>query len=462
MYSCIQKKTEAANKSFSMFEDNDRILVALSGGADSVALLLSLKEYYPCLKLYACHVNHMLRGSEADRDMNFVKDLCRNNSIPLEVLSTDVAAYAFEQGLSTELAARNIRYAYFEEVCRKHGINKVATAHTLSDNAETVLFNLTRGSGLQGLCGIPGKRPLCEGIDIIRPLIYVPREEIEEYLASKNQTFVTDSTNLTDDYTRNYFRHNIIPLLKRINPSFEESLGKTCASLTQTQLFVNKTTEINFTNDIKKIAPLDDCILSGIIIKLYNKASGKTLLEKVHIDKIISLVRKSYTDGFKRTYEICLPDKLSCIIKNDALEFAPTVRQRNIYNTEYICEIKTGLTIIDNTEFAVYVSDDITSIPEGYSVYSTDIIDKSKISGKLFARNRKSGDVIRQGEMTKKVKDLFIHNKISTETRNVIPFICDDAGIVCIPGVAKNDSHKTTAYNKENQLYIYTLTRTTK
>ena len=142
MYSNIHLKIAEANGKYAMFEENSSVLVALSGGADSVCLLSAIHMFYPKVKLVACHVNHMLRGDEADRDEQFVRELCEKYGIELEVLKTDVAAFAKAEGLSTELAARKVRYGFFEDVCKKHGINLVATAHTSSDNAETVLFNL--------------------------------------------------------------------------------------------------------------------------------------------------------------------------------------------------------------------------------------------------------------------------------------------------------------------------------
>ena len=181
MSDIIFEKIKQANEKYSLFPERAKILVALSGGADSVTLLLALKEYFPDLMLYACHVNHMLRAEEADRDSLFAKELCGRLGIPIEILKTDVAKAAKEKSLSTELCAREIRYGFFEKVCKKYGITLVATAHTASDCAETVLFNLARGSTLPGLCGIPPKRNLCDGIEIIRPLIFVSRDEIEEY-----------------------------------------------------------------------------------------------------------------------------------------------------------------------------------------------------------------------------------------------------------------------------------------
>ena len=461
MSNYIHKKIDEANTSFSMFEESDNILVALSGGADSVALLLSLKEYYPALKLYACHVNHMLRGEEADRDMHFVQNLCQSNGIILETLKTDVASYAKKEGLSTELAARNVRYSFFKDVCKKYGINKVATAHTLSDNAETVLFNLTRGTGLQGLCGIPAVRKLNKNIILIRPLIFIKRSDVEEYLSSHSQEYVTDSSNLTDDYTRNYFRHNIIPLMKKVNPSFEESLGKTCSLLYKTQSFIDNKVNENITNDVSRLAMLDECLLSSVIMKLYNRATNQTLLEKIHIDDIIHAIKSKCVDSLQYECEICLPGKISAVIKKGFLDFVPTVRDKEKSIIEYYIIPQSGVNFIEGTDYAVSLSDNIPETPEGYFVYYSDVLNKNNISGRLYIRNRRTGDTIKHGGMTKKIKDILNHRKIPHDIRNALPFICDETGIICIPGICKNDDHKYTSIKEDNQLYIYIYARAT-
>ena len=200
---------------YDMLRKGDTVVVGLSGGADSVALLhilLSLREEY-CLTLFACHINHNLRGEESDRDEAFVKNLCESLSVPLEAVSINVKEQVSPHE-SLEETARKLRYREFQRICTEKAA-KLATAHTASDNAETVLINMLRGTGTKGLSGIPPVRD-----NIIRPLIRCSREEIEEYCEKNSLTFVTDSSNLTDDYTRNKIRHNIIPLLKEINPSF--------------------------------------------------------------------------------------------------------------------------------------------------------------------------------------------------------------------------------------------------
>ena len=176
-----------------------RILVALSGGADSTALLLSLQA---CgCELAAAHLNHCLRGSESDRDEDFVRALCARLGVPLTVERADVRAHAAAQGCGIEEAARSLRYAFLERAADAVGADWIATAHTADDNLETVLFHLTRGTGTRGMAGIPPRRGR-----IIRPLLGATRTEIEAYLAGKGEPYVTDSSNLTDAHTRNRIR----------------------------------------------------------------------------------------------------------------------------------------------------------------------------------------------------------------------------------------------------------------
>ena len=212
-------------ESHQMIKQGENVIVGLSGGADSVALLCvlySLKDEFDIV-LSACHVNHNLRGEESLRDECFCRALCSRLGILLAVKSVDVLSYCAQNKCATEEGARNLRYQVLKELDPNA---KIATAHTLSDNAETLLLNLTRGAALEGLCGIPPVRD-----NIIRPLINCTREEVEDYLESLGQNFVTDSTNLSDDYKRNRIRHSVIPLLKAINPSFEQAVRRTVDAL---------------------------------------------------------------------------------------------------------------------------------------------------------------------------------------------------------------------------------------
>lgn len=203
-------------------------LIALSGGADSVALLHILRDlgYH----IEAAHCNFHLRGAESDRDEQFVKKLCDSLNITLHLIHFDTAEYATLHQVSIEMAARELRYGYFRQLCQDIGAESVCVAHHRDDAVETFLMNLLRGSGIHGLTGIRPKNG-----PIVRPLLGVSRQEIEDYLHSIGQDYVTDSTNLHDDVLRNKLRLNVLPLLKEINPSAAENIDKTARFLQEAE-----------------------------------------------------------------------------------------------------------------------------------------------------------------------------------------------------------------------------------
>ncbi|MEG0895413.1 MAG: tRNA lysidine(34) synthetase TilS, partial [Oscillospiraceae bacterium] len=217
----IENRILSAIEKYDMINSVTDVVVGLSGGADSVMLAHFIKNRLN-LNVYACHINHKLRGEESQRDMNFVRQFCCDNNIILDVYEIDVNQYAKENKLTVEQAGRQIRYNCFEETRCKYNAQKIATAHTLSDNAETFLLNVSRGAGVKGLCAIPPVRK-----NIIRPIIFLSREQVESYCSYYNLSYVTDSTNLESVYTRNKIRHNVIPVIKQINNNFLSSINNT-------------------------------------------------------------------------------------------------------------------------------------------------------------------------------------------------------------------------------------------
>ncbi len=221
----VEKKVAEYIKQEKLLSGNEQVLVALSGGADSVALLLLLvKLGYRC---GAAHCNFHLRGRESDRDEQFVRELCEQQGVRLHVAQFDTLAYASRNKISVEMAARELRYNFFCEIIEQHFFTQVAVALHRGVSVETVLINLIRGTGIKGLTGI---KPL-KG-DIVRPLLCLSRKEILNYLSSCNQTFVMDSSNLQNHYVRNKIRLDILPLMKQINPSVEESIADMARKLT--------------------------------------------------------------------------------------------------------------------------------------------------------------------------------------------------------------------------------------
>jgi tRNA(Ile)-lysidine synthase len=203
-----------------MIQANDRVIVGVSGGADSVALLRALRAVQSNynLTLIVCHVNHKIRPGAAERDQKFVEELCRELGVECHVKEAHVETLAKEWNMSDEEAGRKVRYDFFNETAGVYG--KIATAHNKNDNAETVMMRFMRGTGLHGLTGIPYQRD-----NIIRPILDISRDEIEEYLEEIGQTHITDETNLQPIYTRNKIRLNLIPEIQReFNPNFVETL----------------------------------------------------------------------------------------------------------------------------------------------------------------------------------------------------------------------------------------------
>lgn len=216
-----------------LFSTEDKILVALSGGADSVALLrLLLTLGYTC---DAAHCNFHLRGAESDRDEMFVRQLCEEHQVPLHIIHFETEKVAEERHISIEMAARELRYAWFEKIRKECGATVVAVAHHQDDSVETLLLNLIRGTGINGLRGIQPQNGA-----IVRPLLCIDRKEIIDYLQEIKQNYVTDSTNLQDEYTRNKIRLNLLPMMQEINPSVKESILKTSQYLNDAGTIYNK------------------------------------------------------------------------------------------------------------------------------------------------------------------------------------------------------------------------------
>ena len=281
----IQQRIKQYIEKEDLFSSGSKILIALSGGADSVALLCILHAAgYPC---EAAHCNFHLRGEESNRDEQFVRQLCKKYGIHLHTIDFDTTRYAAEKHISIEMAARELRYNWFEEIRNQCRADVVAVAHHQDDSVETILLNLIRGTGITGLLGI---RPR-NGV-IVRPLLCINREEIMRYLQSIGQDYVTDSTNLEDEYTRNKIRLNLLPLMQTTNPSVKNSLIETSNYLSDVATIYNRyieeaktriaTTEgIRICELVKEPAP--EALLFEILHPLgFNSAQIKDIVHSLH------------------------------------------------------------------------------------------------------------------------------------------------------------------------------------
>lgn len=422
----IEKVTQTIEK-YRMLSGGERVLTALSGGADSVCLLLVLKELEKkyALTLSAIHINHCIRDGDADMDEQFCRELCKRLGIELTVIKEDVPAISAREKLSVEEAARNIRYAAFAQHSKK---GLVATAHTASDNAETVLLNLVRGTGLRGLCGIPPVRD-----NIIRPLIEVTRQEVEKFLEMKNQDFVNDITNNDVNYTRNRIRHKIIPEILRINNGFFKTFCAELKIFSEENFYIEKCAKnaYNICIDngaLKGLEKYDAVIRKRCISKFLTENGLSVNAEKINsVDSILEIGGK--VNLSKNVFAVCRKNVLTIVRTPEKIGTAILIEGENhIFDRKILfAEIKDG---------------------------SGGIIDTGKVHGEIILRGRNYGDKIRLAgrEHTSSVKKL-LGEKVRADIRPYLHFLADSEGLIFIEGIGVAERVKTDE-NTRKSLYI--------
>ncbi len=419
-----------------MLAKGDTVLVALSGGADSVALLnvlYELKNEYS-LTLYAAHFNHGIRGEEAKRDENFCVDLCKKLGVEIFVGSADVPALAKQKGIGLEECGRQERYAFFERVAPGA---KVATAHTLSDCEETFLFNLARGSSLKGLTSIPPVRG-----NIIRPLIDCSRDEIELYCSQNQLRFVTDSTNLEDEYTRNRIRHNTVPQLKEINPAFDSAFERCVNSLREDEDLLSM-----LSLAAVERARIPDGFLTEQFSSLHPSLMRRALsfvIEELtgekpqahHIEAVASIVVNGGETQVCAGVSLRVSRGVLSRIKEACDEWS--VRAEIGDNKLTACDIKLELFDKNNK----------INIQNFNKQLLDNALNYDKIKGQLFLTSVMQGDKIclRGRGVTKQLRRIFNEMHIEPELRKSIPVLRDDEGVLWVHGVgvaqrAAVDSH---------------------
>ncbi len=402
-----------------LFNIGDKVLVCLSGGADSVCLLYALilsKKLE--LDIYACHVNHKIRGEEAKRDENFCKALCERLGVKLYIGEFDVLKIAKDEKKSVELAAREVRYRFFEELSESLGFDKIATAHNKNDNSETLLMNFIRGSGLEGLCGIDVKRG-----KIVRPLICMEKSEILSYLEQNGAEFVTDSTNLSADYTRNKIRLELIEYIKeKLNPSFCKTAFQNSEIMRLENDFIcseAKKGEVSciFEDEngeyisLSEFEGLHKAVRYRILRSFIKKDRGSILdIGYQTIERIDKLKKGKVT--------IC--NDFEAIASYGKLRFEKKTAEKTI-SYEYELEIGKKLEI---SECGCSIQAEIEEKGNFKKEKGLVYFDYDKLGAKrLIVRNRREGDIIAIEAGRKKLKDLFIDCKIDKRKREGMPII---------------------------------------
>lgn len=423
----VEEKIEKAISDYSMDKIFDGCVIGFSGGSDSSALLHYFSKRIK--NITAVHVNHMIRGEEAKRDEEFCGEVCKNLGVECIAYSFDVLFYAKKLKQGVEETARNIRYKIFNSVLKEKSLNAILTAHNADDNAETVIFNLARGAGAKGLSGIDAVNG-----NIYRPLIYCEKAEIEDYCLVNGIKYVTDSTNSDTDYTRNYIRHEIIPKLKKINPSFDASVIKMGKIIKQDDEYINSVaekiiSENKITDKAKTslLANLDESVAKRILMKMADGTIGYASLESC-----IELIKNASCGKI-----INLENGISFKKEHDYVHFLKT---DSLKTKKYDISLKNGINLIEEIDAILVLNSKI--LPKGYTkcfeiTLSCDFCDKE-----LHARSRIEGDSIKQGGMTKKLKKIFCEKRIPSHKRDFYPVIYDENGIISVMGIVERDGVK--------------------
>ena len=423
---------------YGMLKSGERVLCAFSGGADSAVLLDALVRLSDKLgiSVSAAHLNHMLRGADADADECFAAEKCREYGIPFLSERRDINALSQERGESVELCARNERYDFLRRAKEELGADKIATAHNANDNLETMLFNISRGSGLDGICGIPPARG-----DIIRPLINVTRSRIESYAEKNGIEFRTDKTNFETVYSRNKLRHNAIPALSEVNPSAVENAARASQILRLESDFLSKTAAEaaerisagEASCDIKALASLHGALF-GRVCEIYAKkalGNDSITLEYRHIESIRRLLSGESPSG-----ELSLPFSLRVRREYEKLVFEKPAEE-SASEVLLICEGEFTFGDYAVTVRKSVMSDKINNLLNLF------LIPCDKIEGNLVLRSRCEGDEIKiKNRPTKRIKKLFIEEKIPKQHREKIPVIADDKKVFAVSGFGGDERYR--------------------
>lgn len=432
-----------------MISKGDGIIVALSGGPDSICLLHvlhSLKEKYD-LTIYAAHVNHMLRGNESDTDEKVCSEYCESLGIKFYSRSVDIEKMASEQGISTEMAGRDARYSFFEELMDKVGAQKVAVAHNQNDQAETVLMRLMRGTGIEGLVGI---KPVRDEI-FIRPIINVTRAEIEKYCEVNKLPARIDKTNYEPIYSRNKVRLELIPYIeKNFNSDIIATLSRMCELIKRDEEFIQE----NVTKFFEKVCDISDekviiyndafnlhpAVISRIIRKALLIFKGDiNNIQSIHVDNVIK-IQKSETGKFTVVPKGIL---ITNVYGNIEITRQQKNKSRKLDMNQSV-ELKLGDNYVENLGviFRIRQVSNYKSMnfkgKENIKYFNCDNVKN------ISVRVRKDGDRFVPFGMkgSKKLKDIFMDLKVPREKRDFVPLLCFDEEISWIVGYKISDKFK--------------------
>lgn len=449
-------KVKKTIEQYKLIEKGDKVIVAISGGPDSVCmlhLLWELREEYE-IELFGAHLNHNFRGIEAQMDAQYVSNLCEKLNVICFIKSVDVPQYSEDHGLSPEEAGRILRYEFFEEVAQRVGATRVAVAHNENDQAETVLMRLLRGTGLQGLTAIHIKRE-----NIIRPLLNIDRKSIEEYCENHNLSPRIDKTNLESIYYRNKIRLELIPYLEEnYNPNIIGNLVKTAEVLKDDFDFIEEKAKETYNYlvssrgehklelPIEGFQTLHNALQARVIRLAAEQLLGRQeILEYKHVHQVLELIERGQTGK-----KIDLPMGLVAKISYTNICFTTKDEEDRDFHYELPIEGRLNLEEVGGTFTTRVINrDDIKEISRDkyYKCFDYD-----QVQNTLNVRNRQDGDRFYPLGLTgsKKLKDFFIDYKIDREERDRIPLVCDGDEIMWVVGYRISEKYKIT--DKTNRI----------
>lgn len=451
----ILSKVKNTISIYNMFNQETPIVVGVSGGPDSMALLDILAKIYPD-NLVVAHLDHQFRGDEAREDAKFVKRESEKRGIPVELGEYDVPLFIKETGMGAQEAARTIRYQFYQDVANKWNSKQLALGHHANDQAETILMRLIRGTGIHGLSGIPYSRNW-DTIQIFRPLLDLTRQEIEQYCIENNIDYRIDKSNFATKYTRNEIRLNALPFLEKYNPKFVEHLhqfGKIVQDENSylegvAEQFLEQNIEERTTTTIKlnvlTLQSLHIALQRRIIHLILRYLNLHKELSFIHIEGIISLLKHSHPSksidlpGIRvfRNYEQIV---FNIVENNNSEPF--------FYNVRIPGEVTLQAV---NKKVEVFLTDSNIKLNGLWAVFDYDQLSNNE----LIIRSRKNGDRIELlgTEGSKKLKDIFIDQKIPRNERELTPIVEQDGKILWVPGI-KRSSYALVSNNTKRFVYI--------
>lgn len=460
----MREKVIRVIKKFNLIEKGDKIVIGVSGGPDSMALLYILNGIKETIgfDIYVAHINHGIRKEEADADEKFVKDISLELCLPFYSTKVNMDEYARENRLTSEEAGRTIRYAFFNKILEDVGGGNIAVAHNKNDQAETLLMRFFRGTGLEGLKGMEYK-----SANIIRPLLDVNREEIEKYCKDNNIAARIDRTNLEPIYGRNRTRLEVIPYIaKNYNKGIIDTLSRTSRLMQMDSEFILNIVEKKYKNivvdesqnsivlNIDRLKKEHYSIMSRVIRQSIEKINGSLKgIEEKHINNIIKLMEENTTG---KSINI-----INNIVIKTSYENMIIEKENNYKKFFFEYPLHIGKAVHINELNATIISYTLPISEADIKNTSCFIkyFDYDKIKYRLCIRNRKDGDRFIPLGMngSKKLKDFFIDEKIPREERNHIPIIEDNGKIIWVVGYRISEEYKITSNTSKVLVLEYKL-----